>query len=629
MIAAVRVRFTQTPASAVWNDTVFANWLNPAIQFSLANFWLQSSFTQADVTFQIFPAVVMDDPRSALSPADRNVNAKSRGALVNGVIAKVTDTFHPDWSTIDGILIWFAQPTDLFGGGTYPVMLPLADAGPLDFIFGGPEPEFKNIPSAVCDIAATFDSVCQEVGHAYGLEHPLDRAGQEYGDPYDSMASRTYGGKYSSSFQRPVDPALPVGVGAAGEDVQRSIGPYLSAAQLWYSPFAPALETAGMFIEVPPSYATGASSFTLHALDDAVAHFPARALPIAAVIPPITPGGDTYFLELRRIAGYDSGLHVDAADASDPPHPPLGVVIHSYDQVRKRVVYVDTLPLAGNRGDRDYHLFGGGAFTFRVTSIGADFRTVGVTVGGRDFWRNFGVNIEEVDTEVLVATRSDWKQAEVSPCFMFPAGTYSYYYTYSSNRTTLVVSSFGYEQPAYVWTLNGTVLDPAKNNVNISASVESPGPAGTTTATALVPLEYTVGADRLTLSCSPEIGNFSLLVEVRSVESSPGVLKNVYEDRTVVTSVRFGNVRLVWDDNYTRAQKACEDALDAVNRKHIPVRRAGIPKPEDPFRGRPIESLINELANAGADFGLGVARAVVDEVTRVGNIVREQLSRRQ
>ncbi len=626
MIAAIRVRFTPTLPSEVWSDAVFGNWLNMTVPFSLAHYWYKSSFTLADLQFQIFPPIVLDDPRLKMKPEEMSDGGKSRQYLVNGVTAKLTDQFHPDWGQFSGMLIWFAQPTDLFGGGSFPVPLPLVDLGFLEFFLGGAKQQYKYLPVAVSDNASPFDAVCQELGHAYGFEHPLDRAREEYGDPYDAMAAQHYGGVYSSGFERPVDPALPVGTIAGGVDQQRIIGPYVSAAHLSIGPFANTLRSAGMFIDVPTSYATGASSFTLHAIDDAIAHYPAQHLPIAAVIPPSSLGGDTYFLELRRSSGYDSGLRKNAADAV---RPPIGVVIHSYDNVRKRIVYHDTLPLADNRGDRDYHMFGGGDFTFRVTSIGTDFRFVGITIGGRDFWRHFGINIEKVQKEVLAETQTAWQKAEVSPCFKFPVGDYYFHYRYSFIRYTLVVSSFGYEKPGYVWTVNGTVLDPLVHTVNVSANVESLGPTGKTIAMTLVPIEYTVGGDRLSVGCNPELGNVSLLIEVKVVETSPGVMKNYYQDRVVVTSIRFNNVTLEWDDNYRQRLKECASVLEGVNRKRIPERRVKAPTPDDRFRVRSLEALVNELADVSFNFGMDVATAVVDEVATVANIVKEQISKRR
>ena len=115
MIAAIRVRFTATDPAKVWNDPVFTNWLDANHPYSLAEFWRKSSFGHAELSFNIFPPIVMDDPRDALTPTERNDNNTSRKALIDSVTAKVTEQFHPDWDTLDGLLIWFAQRTDLFG----------------------------------------------------------------------------------------------------------------------------------------------------------------------------------------------------------------------------------------------------------------------------------------------------------------------------------------------------------------------------------------------------------------------------------------------------------------------------------------------------------------------------------
>lgn len=363
MIAAIRVRFTPTPASQVWSDTLFSNWLNSTIPFSLANFWFQSSFGQADLNFQIFPPIVMDDPRLQLSAEQQTDNAYTRSALVNAAVAQITALYKPDWSVINSILIWYAQNTDLFGGGAFAV-------------------PGHSIPAAVVSIGSEFDAMCQELGHLYGLQHPLNSTSNPYGDPYDSMASETYNG-YSAAyvhFQRAVNAALPVGSG--NPDPQRLAGPYLSAAHLAVSPWGPNLRNTGLFINVPASYRTGAASFYLYALDRAVDRYPSEILPIVAIVPPTTPGGTAYYLELRWSAGYDNGLQKQAGDTL---RPPIGIVIHSYDPTVGVITYVGTFPLLGNRGDRDYHMFGGGDFTFHVTSVGEDYRWAAVTIGGMIF----------------------------------------------------------------------------------------------------------------------------------------------------------------------------------------------------------------------------------------------------
>ncbi len=621
MIAAIRVRFTPTPATQMWSDASFANWLNPTIPFSLGHYWRKSSFGFADLNFQIFPSIVMDDPRLQLSPADRMNNGKSRQALVNGVSARVTASFKPDWSKIDGMLIWFAQPTDLFGGGAFPVPLPSSLPDPFGQIVGLLAQAYKDIPVAVSDIASPFSTVCQELGHAYGFEHPLDRNYEDYGDPYDSMASAWYGGVFNSGFTRAADPRLPMGTVVDGIDQQAVMGPYISAAHLAADDL-PRLGAAGLVVNVPPSYATGAASFRLHALDDAIERYPTQALPVVAVIPPDMPGGDTHYLELRRAAGYDAGLRVVTGDSS---RPPVGVVIHKYDATRKRVVYLDTLPLVDNRGDRDYHMFGGGGFTVRVTSIGAAMRTVNLTVGGRNFWRQFGLDLEAPRETITDTSQTAPQSAEVSPCFMYDVGTYYYHHRYVFKTYTLVANSFGYERPTYTWSLNGVVLDPSLRSAKVPCTASLPGPTGVAVAAAMVDVAYTVGADRLEFSCDPVAGNFSLLVGVRVAETSPGVLKNVYEDRTLETSLNIRGVSLVWDDNYKRRQKECRDALWAVNMKRIPRRKLGVPVPDDRFGPRVIEEILRDIL----DVSTSVADAVVDGVAKVGIIIVGGINQRR
>jgi hypothetical protein len=445
-------------------------------------------------------------------------------------------------------------------------------------------PGNRYLPVAVCDIASPFDAICQELGHAYGFEHSFDDWGTEYGDPYDAMAAQFYGGVYTSvSFERPSVPAftpLPVGV-SDGTDPQKTIGPYISAAQIALSGYAPRLKAAGMVVDVPASFTTSASSFTLYALDYAIDRYPGQPLPMVAVIPP-RPGGETYFLELRRKAGYDSGLRSNTLDTASPP---VGLVIHSYNALTKQIRYVDTLTLADGSGDRDYHNFKRN-FIVRVNRIGKDYQSVGLMVSSGDLWRNFGINLESVEHDIVAQTQSPVQKAEVSPCFMFPVGEYYYHYEYSFNLYTVIVSSLGYEKPGYTWTVNGILLDPAKNKANIPTTVKTPGPAGTSSINKPVEISYTIAKDRLSLSSNPELGNFSLVVEVKSSETSPEVLKNLYEDRSMVTSIKFDNVALRWDENYQNKQKACQDAIDAVNKKRTPRRKLGIPDPGDPFRER-------------------------------------------
>lgn len=630
MIAAFRVRFTPTPASSVWSDALFANWLNAGIQFSLAHYWAKTSFGQADLRHEIFPPIVIDDPRAGMKPEERAISGKDREYLVNGVTAKATDEFNPDWGAFDAILIWFAQPTDMFGGGGYPVPLGYiaGGGGLLDFLFGEPEPEKKYLPVAVCDVASPFDGVCQELGHAFGFDHSYDRTGTVYGDPYDVMSAQIYGGK-NSAFVRATFPALPIGTFVNGVEQNSVVGPLVSAAQLYNSPLAGELKKGGLFVDVPARSKGGTTSFTLYALDEAADLWPSPPGPVLGVVPPASPLSDTYFLELRRSAGYDRGFL--GPGVTDATRPPIGVVIHYFDQNQKRVVYVDTVPLINNNGDTDYNV-GGAGFTIRVTSVGANFRSVGLTVGGGDFWRNFGVDLTEVRDEVISTTRTRWQRMEVSPCFMFPVGVYQHRYRLVKHQFTLIASSFGYEKPGYTWTLNGTALNPALNTVSLPVNVELPQPAGGTQFdTRNLSFQYTAAGNTLVLTCEPLMvmtlsGNFNIAVELKVAEHSPGVLKNIYEDRTLVTSLRFNTVAIEWDQNYQQKLAKCKAAIVAVNKKRIPVAVDPRPKPEpDPFVILPeLEQVIRGLIETNP----AAANAVIDQVSRMTNLRKVDILRR-
>lgn len=621
MIGAIRVRFPDTPASAVWNDTVFNNWLNTTIPFSLAHFWLKSSFGQADLRYQLFPPIVIDDPRSKMTEEEKKQWGKDREYLVNGVTAKITSDFRPMWGAFDALLIWFAQQTALFGGGAFPVSLGYLTngGGLLELLTGG---RFgmalplgtKYLPVAVCDILSPFDTICQELGHSFDFEHPLDGTGNEYGDPYDSMASQTYGGK-QSSFERPFNSSLPMAP-VNGKDQQRIIGPLVSAAQIYNHSFANSLKNRRLFVEVPTSYLAGSSSFDLYALDNVVDLWPSQALPVLAVLPPALPNGDTHFLELRRSAEYDDGIKKNAADTSKPP---AGIVIHSFNRDRNRVTYVDTLPLSDNLGDRDYHVFKAN-FAFRVNRIGRDLRSVNITVGGGDFWRHFGLNIEDVHTDMVDAGRGIWQKADVSPCFMFPVGSYAFRHKYTRNSYSIFVSSYGYEKPGYVWKINDTELDPRLDSVNIRLDVNIPHPNhGNLTTSVIVPFQYRADKNSLSLTCDPQIGNFDIRLGIQASETSPEVIKNFYEDQSTMTILSFDNISLEWDSDYMDRVHQCYEAIKSIGRRTIPI---PVPTPPSPEPGPDwqilpsIEAVIRNLVNTNP----AVANTVIDEVSRMANI---------
>ena len=90
MIAFIRARFPGTLASAGWSDTVANNLMDPAIPFSLAHYWKLSTFQQIDMSFFLFPEVVVNDPRKNKDD--------DRIQLVQAVLKEVDRVSKPDWS---------------------------------------------------------------------------------------------------------------------------------------------------------------------------------------------------------------------------------------------------------------------------------------------------------------------------------------------------------------------------------------------------------------------------------------------------------------------------------------------------------------------------------------------------
>ena len=298
MIAILRVRFTSNsdPAST-WSDDIFSNWMHPAIPFSLANYWWVSGWGQFDLNYKLFPEIVIDDPR----PPALIATTASRGPLVDGCIKQAASKLGMTFDDYDVVMIWFAQPTDMFGGQMSSV--PVSNG------------HTKVVPVTVVDLASWFSGCCQELGHSYGFQHELSPTGDEYGSPYSAMSARG-----DLEFLRPQDARLPDGPritdpkdGFIGYPPQWIIGPALPAAQLyaldWFRN-SPLANTALWD-------SNGCSPvFTLYALDYARDRRDEKPYPVLAVLNGYS--GRHYALELRRKQGFDQGVT-----------PAL--VVHSFD----------------------------------------------------------------------------------------------------------------------------------------------------------------------------------------------------------------------------------------------------------------------------------------------------------
>jgi hypothetical protein len=593
MIAFIRASFPGTPASAVWTDAVATNWMDPAVPFSMANFWKVSTFQQVDLSYFLFPPVVLKDPRKG-QPDDRD-------QLVRATLNEVNRVSKPNWDQFDRCIIFFAQPTDLFGGGSHTA------------------PNGKAITAAVFDLASGFDQACQEVGHTFGLQHELgawfyDSYGNytnEYGCPYSVMSAQA-----DLSFNRAPDPRLP---GVAGPtNPQRVIGPYLPAAHLYINEYHP-VNLSGVFNHpdtvtyLPATYGSSPATVRLFARDAAIAAWPSRRT-VLAVLPPILAGGDTHFLELRRRDNlYDGGIGNASITIMAANFYAGGGAVPDPSALRLR--YVDRIDLEGVAGDLDYHSFSGG-FVVRVTGTDDAFAAVNLTVAGGNAWQSFALTLDSPATNRAPAGTSPWEKAVVAPCPVYPKREYSFRVNTFETFQVLRAHSSGYEKPHYSWFLENVPLDTAVSPLaldvpcrGLSRHQISPPAVHTVNCT------FTVDGGKLEFNTAGAFADISLTVRVVVSESSSEVLKNYYPDRTLFTTVRAENLALEWDSQFQADFKACWKTISDVNtrfKEKIGPRDPGR-DPRPPWDDRiGVRELIRDLARRD----LKSAYAVAAEVAR-------------
>jgi hypothetical protein len=577
--------------------------MDASVQFSLAHFWKTATFQQVDTSNVIFPPVVVNDPRQG--------KADDRTQLVNAVLKAVDDASHPNWDQFDRCIIFFGQQTDLFGGGQ------------------GIAPNGKLITSAVFDTLSTFDQVCQEVGHAFGLSHELgawyiDEYGNltnEYGCPYSVMSAAS-----DLTFDRAPDPRLPGVMGPTSP--QRTIGPYAPTAHLYINQYH-AVNPNGVFNHpdsvsyIPATYANSPANVRLYARDVAIATWPIRRT-VLAVVPPNVPGGDTHFLELRRKNGeYDRGIgnasiivlaanfFVGSGAVSDPS--------------TLRLRYVDRIDLESVDGDLDYHSFSG-RFVVRVSSSTAGFESVNLSIGGGSAWQDFRVMLDEPISSRTSTGVSAWHEALVAPCPIGAKRAFSFRVKSFQTFLVLQAHSAGYEDPGYVWTIQGVVLDPAGNNVNLQVQCrDMTGHQMNAPSMHTVQCTYQVKSGRLELNVLGAFADIVLGLELTVGETSPSVMKNYYPDRTLFTSVRVDNLSIEWDAAYQAAAAECWKRLRKFSNqipKFVVPHRPGPGDPDPPYFD---QIRVRELIRILAERDPHGARAVASVVAERSNVSLERV----
>ncbi len=597
MIALIRARFPDPSVFEVWTDAVAANFMDPAIPFSLAHYWALSTFRQVDLSSTSFPAVVVKDPRKN--------DKDDRTRLVEAVLAEVDRVSKPDWNLFDRCVIVFGHPMDTFGGGSFTA------------------PNGKRVMAAVFNVANRFDTACQEVGHAFGLGHEWDVSGNnEYACPYSVMSAES-----DLTDTRPPDPRLPGLQGTTHP--QRTIGPYLPTVHLYLNQYRP-VNPNGVFNHpdtvayVPHSYEQTPVTVRLVARDAAIAAWPSRRI-VLVVIPSTLPRGDTYFLELRRRDPlYDSGIGNACVIITAANFWAGNYTVSDISSLRIR--YIDRIDLQGVQGDWDYHSFSG-HFVVRVNAASDDFGAVNLTVGGGNAWQNFSVTLTNPAFNKPRVGVTEWARAAVAPCPMWAPRQYAYRVITFDSFYVFQARSVGYEQPSYAWYVENVRLGPASNGVvplNVPCRRVN-GHELEPRAVHQVLLNFNINGGRLELLTVASFAEITLTLRVEVGESSPSVMKNYYPDRYAITTLRVDNLAIEWDAEFQEASMACwKSYADAHRRFQLPrfVRRDPRRDPAPPWDQQiGVRDLIRDLAARDQH----AAHAVAAEVARRAGVLTEDV----
>jgi hypothetical protein len=539
MFAVIRVNFPDSPAGARWSDAVTQAFLDPGIPYSMAHFWKRTTFDQVDMSYTLSPPITITDPRPNLP------GPQQRDGLMKAVLDEFHRTQDPNWDAIDWCMIVFTTSgTELAGGG--------ATATP-----GG-----TTIPLTMFNADSRFDAAADEVGHSLGLAHEMDATGTvEYGCRWSVMSAMS-----DATFVRPVDARLPGTPNPS--DPNRTCGPLVPMAHLYINEHravnpSAALNSADSVTYVPVDYANAPQRVRLVARDAALAAWPVRRT-VLAVVPPVTPGGDTYFLELRR---------TDAEYEQSIGNAKIVVLAGNFfsgstavtDTSKIRLKYMGALDLTKPSGDLDFRA-PNGSFTATIGSVAADFETVDISISAGVGPGANGVRLgEPQETRSRLAT-SEWTTVEVSPCRSYPRREYAFRATTFEATQSFTALSLGYEGPTYTWYVNDAQCSPGVVTVPINASCRRFVQGEVSSAeTRPVSCRCAVSGNTLQVTVSEPLYDIDLTVRVVVSETGLPAAGGGPPERTAVASAQCSTVDVEWDEAYRTDRANC--LREAVERE--------------------------------------------------------------
>ena len=170
-----------------------------------------------------------------------------------------------------------------------------------------------------------------------------------------------------------------------------------------------------------------------------------------------------------------------------------------------------------------------------------------------------------------------WETAVVAPCPVYEKREYSYRVNTFETFQVLRAHSSGYEKPHYSWYLENVLqfgckpvaLDVQCRDVN-GHEISPP-------AVHRVLCTFKIDGGKLELYTVGAFADITLALRVVVSESSPGVMKNYYPDRSLFINVRAENLTVEWNSEY-------RDAFEACWKKFLKIKLENRVVPRDPMR---------------------------------------------
>jgi len=487
----------------------------------------------------------------------------------------------------------FAQEADLYG-----------IAGPRGGVPTG---------HAVCDLLSPFASICQEVGHAYGLDHELadnvlpDGRYESYGSPYSFMSAIS-----GVEHIRPVIPELPAGLAdpRTGVDPQRLVGPQLSIANLYVKQVGDFPNSETCLTATYAEFENEPIQLTIHAVDAAVAAWPANKLPALIVIPH-TPADDrAYYIEFRTKDQYDSSISGPA------------IVMHSFrrdlwdgDFRGDRLVYEGAV--VAESGDEDLTSRSGAISIKSHFDLARSRAVIRIGKGGA-FPASVGL-LAGPNYEAAKTADGGWRPKYARPCPFDKGRTYNARPTWHSTVCRASVNTTGFNQPHIRFYLEDQEINSAVGTsmiVNTQVDVMDEPALESRQVVMGVLVKFAIAGNDLVLETS-ERCNGSITV-VASVEQmgDPGTRQTTPH----LFEFGFRNAMIEWEPKFLHDITNCLNKRPIYEREQIfPWKREG-PRPN--WRKK-VEDILRGVDAANP----AVAQQIVKELNDSGSLDAKLLGR--